>query len=84
MPPQLPALMYAEAVWKQIEKKQLPAEGVVDRTRIAQLGAGLTDEALGRLLFEIAAAARANDLDSEGALRRETLRIKTAIEKRLD
>jgi XTP/dITP diphosphohydrolase/tetrapyrrole methylase family protein/MazG family protein len=83
MPPQLPALMYAEAVWKQIEKKKLPAEGVVDRARIAQLGAGLTDEALGRLLFELAAAARANGLDSEGALRRETLRVKTEVDRQV-
>jgi XTP/dITP diphosphohydrolase/tetrapyrrole methylase family protein/MazG family protein len=82
MPPQLPALMHAEAVWKQIEKKKLPVGGVVDRARIAQLAAGLTDQTLGRLLFELAAAARANDLDSEGALRRETLRVKTETEKR--
>ena len=25
LPPRLPALMFAEAVWKQIEKKRLPA-----------------------------------------------------------
>jgi uncharacterized protein YabN with tetrapyrrole methylase and pyrophosphatase domain len=27
LPPRLPALMFAEAVWKQIEKKSLPVEG---------------------------------------------------------
>ena len=83
MPPQLPALMYAEAVWKQIEKKKLPTGGVVDRAGIARRSAGLTDAALGRHLFELAAAARANDLDAEGALRRETLRVKTEVERQL-
>src|SRR4051812_48948759 len=34
MPPRLPALMFAEAVWKQIDKKQLPVDGVVDAAQI--------------------------------------------------
>ncbi|HUR59775.1 MAG TPA: MazG family protein, partial [Opitutaceae bacterium] len=37
LPPRLPALMFAEAVWKQIEKKQLPAEGIVDSARVQSL-----------------------------------------------
>ena len=79
-PPRLPATMGAEAVWKQIEKKSLPAERVVDVARIRSLGAGLDDETLGRTLFELCAAARAKGLDPEGALRRESSRVMRGVE----
>ena len=81
LPPQLPALMYAEAVWKQIEKKSLPATALVDGAGIRRLGAGLTEESLGRQLFELAAAAQAVGLDPEGALRRETSRVVHGVEE---
>jgi len=80
LPPRLPALMFAEAVWKQIEKKQLPAGGVVDAAQVAALGRHLDEESLGRMLFEIAAAARAKGLDPEGALRLHATKVMTAIE----
>ena len=70
LPPRLPALMFAETVWKQIEKKRLPAGAAADAGRIAALAEGLDDEKLGRMLFELAAAARQRHLDPEGALRR--------------
>jgi hypothetical protein len=62
-------------VWKQVEKKQLGAPGMVDREKIRELGTGLTEETLGRRLFELAAAAQAAGLDSESALRQETSRV---------
>jgi XTP/dITP diphosphohydrolase/tetrapyrrole methylase family protein/MazG family protein len=71
LPPRLPALMYAEAVWKQLEKKGLAAESGVDAVAVARLAADLDPEKLGQMLFEIAAAAQARDLDPEGALRRQ-------------
>jgi XTP/dITP diphosphohydrolase/tetrapyrrole methylase family protein/MazG family protein len=80
LPPQLPALMYAEAVWKQVEKKQLQVASRVDDGRIRQLAADLTEETLGRRLFELAAAAKARGLDPEAALRHETSRIVQAAE----
>ena len=83
LPPRLPALMFAEAVWKQIGKKRLPAAGLVDGARVRRLAARLTDAELGRRLFELAAAARARDLDPEGALRLETERIVGAVEQRV-
>jgi XTP/dITP diphosphohydrolase/tetrapyrrole methylase family protein/MazG family protein len=83
LPPRLPALMFAEAVWKQIEKKQLPAAGAVDTARVAALGQQLSDESLGRMLFEIAAACRARGLDPEGALRLEATRVMQAVEKKV-
>ena len=79
-PPRLPATMGAEAVWKQIEKKSLPADGVVDQAKVRALGARLDDETLGRTLFELCAAARAKGLDPEGALRRETVRVMRGVE----
>jgi XTP/dITP diphosphohydrolase/tetrapyrrole methylase family protein/MazG family protein len=81
MPPRLPALMFAEAVWKQIQKKDLPHDGAVDSARVAGLAATLDDEALGRALFELAAAARAKGLDPEGALRRRATQVMSDVEK---
>lgn len=83
LPPRLPALMFAEAVWKQIEKRKLPADGAADMARIAALGQQLTDESLGRMLFEIAAACRARGLDPEGALRLEATRVMNVVEKKV-
>jgi XTP/dITP diphosphohydrolase/tetrapyrrole methylase family protein/MazG family protein len=70
LPPRLPALMYAESVWKQMGKKGLAAGPGADAGRVAALAAGLDDEALGRMLFELAAAAQSRGLDPEGSLRR--------------
>lgn len=83
MPPRLPALMFAEAVWKQIEKKQLPAEGVVDTAQVRALGAQLDEATLGKMLFEIAAAARAKGLDPEGALRQHAAGVMRDVAARV-
>lgn len=82
LPPQLPALMFAEAVWKQMEKKKLPVGGLVDTAKIGRLGGKLTEASLGRMLFELAAACGPGNLDPEGALRRETARLMAAVEVR--
>ena len=79
-PPQLPALMFAEVMFKQIEKKNLPAGGVIDRAGIGAAAAGLTEAELGRRLFELAAAARLQGLDPEAALRHETQRVMREVE----
>ncbi len=83
MPPRLPSLMFAEAVWKQIEKKNLPVDGLVDRARIDALGRELTAESLGKQLFEIAAACRKRGLDPEGALRLEATRVMREVEAKV-
>jgi MazG family protein len=70
MPPRLPALMYAEAAWKQMRKKALCDTDAA--RRVSALAATLDDAALGRLLFELAAAAQERGLDPEGSLRRHT------------
>jgi len=82
LPPRLPALMFAEAVWKQIEKKKLAHDGVVDDARVQTLAASLDEKQLGRMLFEIAAAARQRGLDPEGALRLHATRVMDELEKK--
>jgi XTP/dITP diphosphohydrolase/tetrapyrrole methylase family protein/MazG family protein len=62
--------MYAESVWKQMGKKGLAPESGADLGRVAALAAGMDDASLGRMLFEIAAAAQSGGLDPEGSLRR--------------
>jgi len=80
LPPRLPALMFAEAVWKQVEKKQLPAEGAVDVAQVRALGRQLDEPTLGRMLFELTAAARERGLDPEGALRLHATRVIREVE----
>lgn len=83
LPPRLPSLMFAETVWKQIQKKQLPTDGVVDADQVAALGRHLDEASLGRMLFEIAAAARAKGLDPEGALRLHATKVMSDVEQRV-
>jgi XTP/dITP diphosphohydrolase/tetrapyrrole methylase family protein/MazG family protein len=81
LPPRLPALMFAEAIWKQIEKKSLPADGVVDRAQVQALGRQLDEATLGKMLFELTAAARAKGLDPEGALRLHATQVMRQVEQ---
>ena len=82
LPPRLPALMFAEAVWKQIEKKKLPAAGVVDTAQVKALGRQLDEATLGRMLFELTAAARTRGLDPEGALRLHATKVMREVAAR--
>jgi XTP/dITP diphosphohydrolase/tetrapyrrole methylase family protein/MazG family protein len=82
LPPRLPALMFAEAVWKQIEKKSLPVGSVVDAASVERLAERLDEKTLGEQLFALAAAARVKGLDPEGALRLEATRVMRAVEER--
>jgi XTP/dITP diphosphohydrolase/tetrapyrrole methylase family protein/MazG family protein len=75
--------MFAEAIWKQIEKKQPPADGIVDAAQVAALGRQLDDATLGKMLFELAAAARAKGLDPEGALRQHATKVMRDVEQRV-
>ena len=82
-PPRLPSLMFAEAIWKQIEKKNLPVGDSVDTAQVRALGEHLDNETLGKMLFEIAAASRAKGLDPEGALRMHTAKVMRDVEQRV-
>jgi XTP/dITP diphosphohydrolase/tetrapyrrole methylase family protein/MazG family protein len=82
LPPQLPALMYAKDVYKQIQKHSMEAGHVVDEASVrARADAFETEEELGRLLFEIAAACRLKKLDPESALRRHAQGIVDHLER---
>jgi XTP/dITP diphosphohydrolase/tetrapyrrole methylase family protein/MazG family protein len=82
LPPRLPALMFAESVWKQLGKKGLAPLSGVDAERVARIAADLDPESLGRMLFELAAAAQSKDLDSEGALRMHAQGLMRHVEAR--
>jgi XTP/dITP diphosphohydrolase/tetrapyrrole methylase family protein/MazG family protein len=83
LPPRLPALMYAEAVWKQVGKKGLPAGPDVDEARVRGLASGLDQEKLGRMLFELTAAAQSAGLDPEASLRSHADALKRNVERRV-
>jgi XTP/dITP diphosphohydrolase/tetrapyrrole methylase family protein/MazG family protein len=83
LPPRLPALMLAEAVWKQIRKQDLPADGIVDLAQVEALGRQLDEATLGRMLFEVTAAAGVHGLDPEGALRRHAAKVRADVESRV-
>jgi uncharacterized protein YabN with tetrapyrrole methylase and pyrophosphatase domain len=84
LPPRLPALMFAESVWKQLGKKSLVPLSGVDQARVAQLTAGLNPQTLGKKLFELTAAAQAANLDPEGALRLHAEGLMRHVEGRLN
>lgn len=82
LPPKLNALLYARDVYKQIAKRNLPADGCVDREKVRLLAADLTEERAGELLFELAAACREAGIDPESALRRYASKVVDDVEKR--
>ncbi|KXU34335.1 nucleotide pyrophosphohydrolase [Cephaloticoccus capnophilus] len=74
-PPRLPALMFAEGVWKQARKQSLTSALPVEVAQIAQRAEGLDEAQLGRALFELCAAAQQAGLNPEDALRRWTSQL---------
>jgi len=82
LPPRLPALLFAENVWKQCRKKELGTRPSVDREAVSTRAAELTEAELGRALFELSAAAQQAGLNPEDALRRWTNRLIAEAETR--
>ena len=81
LPRQLPALMFAKDVYKQILKLALPTEAAIDQTAIKTLSDTLDEATLGKQLFEIAAACRAKGIDPESALRCYTQNLVDSLEE---
>ncbi|MDQ8207823.1 MazG family protein [Coraliomargarita sp. SDUM461003] len=81
LPNQLPALMYAKDVYKQIQKQQMLAETVIDQVAIDAAADSIDEASLGKQLFEIAAACRAKGIDPESALRRYTQNVVDTLEQ---
>lgn len=81
LPPMLPALMYAADIAKQIRKQELRHTDHPESSEISGLAEGLTEEAVGRQLYRIAAACDHAGIDGESALRRYASRIVREIEE---
>jgi XTP/dITP diphosphohydrolase/tetrapyrrole methylase family protein/MazG family protein len=83
LPRQLPALMFAQDVYKQIKKQKMNAADVIDEGGIAMTTAALADDeaALGKQLFEITAACRAKKIDPESALRRYAQNVVDTLDR---
>ena len=81
LPRQLPALMFAKDIFKQIQKKGLPAGDLIDFKAIESRSEAMDEAAVGRELFEIAAACRARGIDPESALRRYAQNVVDTLER---
>ena len=84
LPPQLPALMFAEDVHKQIVKKSIDASEFYDSYLITMLTeTQFKDEsAIGALLFNLVAWCKDNKIEPESALRRYAQNVVDSIESR--
>lgn len=81
LPRQLPALMFAKDVYKQIEKQGMAVDGVLDTQAIEKTAESMDTDRLGEALFQIAAACRARGIDPESALRRYTQELVDTLEQ---
>lgn len=75
LPPQLPALLFAHDVFKQVRKQEMDPGDAFDAAVVATIAKGLDEASAGRRLFELAAACRLAGIDPESALRREASRV---------
>jgi XTP/dITP diphosphohydrolase/tetrapyrrole methylase family protein/MazG family protein len=83
LPAQLPALMFAKDVYKQIQKQGLNVDGLIDHGEIECRAETIADErAVGEQLFQLAAACRIKKIDPESALRRFAQGLVDEIEAR--
>lgn len=80
LPEQLPALIFAKDVFKQVKKIDLDASEFFDQAAIEARAEGLDAMAVGKQLFEIAAACRLKGIDPESALRRHAQTIVDTLE----
>ena len=82
LPRQLPALMYAQDVYKQICKQAMDADAVINREAIDAEAKSMNEDVaeMGRKLFEIAAACRIKGIEPESALRRYTQKVVDTLE----
>ncbi len=83
LPPRLPALLYAMETYKRIQKKNLPADEVVNQDAIGDVAAGLNESVAGEQIFQIAAACREAGIDPEAAVRRHAGKVQREIEARV-
>lgn len=80
LPKSLDALLVARELWKQIQKKHLTTDAIVNRQAIAEEAKNLNEITAGEKLFHLVAACRDAGIDPESALRRFTTRVKENAE----
>ena len=82
LPPQLPALMFAEDVHKQIVKKSIDASEFYDSYLITKFTETQSkdESAIGALLFNLVAWCKDNKIEPESALRRYAQNVVDSIE----
>ena len=70
LPPQLPALLFANDIYKRATKNGLSQKGEWSQQNVDEQCEALTEEQVGRNLFELVASCRENGIDPESALRK--------------
>jgi len=69
LPPRLPALLFANDIYKRAEKANVEGRLSLDRGKIDSMAQNMDQEKAGRALFELVAACRKSGLDPEACLR---------------
>ena len=69
LPPRLPALLFANDIYKRAEKADVEDLFSLDKGKIDSMTQNLDQEKAGRALFELVAACRKSGLDPEACLR---------------
>jgi XTP/dITP diphosphohydrolase/tetrapyrrole methylase family protein/MazG family protein len=69
LPPRLPALLFANDIYKRAEKANIHTQMSLGEKEIDILSKNLDEEKAGRALFELVAACRKSGLDPEACLR---------------
>ena len=72
LPPRLPALLFANDVYKRVVKHKLEKKGEWSESNADGAAQELNDELAGKALFEMVAACRKNGIEPESALRKFT------------
>lgn len=84
LPRQLPALMFAEDVFKQIDKQSLDASAFYSEDELPcsvdSSGSELDAESAGRMLYHLVATCRKHQIEPEAALRRYAQKIVDTLE----
>ena len=69
LPPRLPALLFANNIYKRAEKADVDDRLSLDKGKIDSMAQNMDQEKAGRALFELVAACRKSGLDPEACLR---------------
>ena len=72
LPPRLPALLYANDVFKRAVQNGLADKGDWSKQEVESHSLNLTEKEVGQKLFELVAACRKTGIDPESALRKFT------------